>query len=178
MIFKSHTAALLDMLKEDHQKVKDLFEEFERSEDRREKQRLAETIVMELTIHADLEEDLIYPEIRQALDDEEAQDLMDEALEEHHVVHLLVNELKKMKPSDDRFDAKMSVLAESVRHHIKEEEDEMFPKAETAEVEWEDLEARVMKRKEQLTARLSGGSGNRSGGNKKRSGGRKMRRAS
>lgn len=178
MIFKSHTATLLDMLKEDHQKVKDLFEEFERSEDRREKQRLAETIIMELTIHADLEENLIYPEIRQALDDEEAQGLMDEALEEHHVVHLLVNELKKMKPSDDRFDAKMSVLAESVRHHVKEEEGEMFPKAETAELEWEDLEARVMKRKEQLTARLSSGSGHRSGGNKKRSGGRKMRRAS
>lgn len=177
MIFKSNTAALLDMLKEDHQKVKDLFEEFEQSEDKREKQRLAETIIMELTIHADLEEDLIYPEIRQALDEEEDQELMDEAMEEHHVVHVLLNELKKMKAGDDRFNAKMSVLAENVRHHIKEEEGEMFPKAEAAELDWEELESRVMKRKELLTARLTGGSGHRSGGNRKSTGGRKVRRA-
>jgi hemerythrin superfamily protein len=175
MIFKSNTAALLDMLREDHQKVKDLFEDFERAEDRREKQRLAETLVMELTVHADLEEELIYPEIRQALEDEEDQRLMDEAVEEHHVVHVLINELKKMKPGDDRFDAKMSVLAENVRHHIKEEEGEMFLKAQEAEIDWEDLEARVAKRKEQVMARLSGRSGG--AGAKKSSAGRKVRRA-
>jgi len=156
MMFTSNTAPLLEKLKEDHRKVKDLFEEFEESEDKREQQRLADAILTELTIHADLEEGLIYPAIREALDEEE-QDLMDEALEEHHVVHLLINELKKMKASDDRFQAKVSVLGESVKHHIQEEEGKMLPKAEDADIDWEGLETRVMKRKEQLTARLAGG---------------------
>lgn len=177
MMFRSNTATLLNMLKEDHQKVKDLLEEFEETEDRREKQRLADAMLMELTIHADLEEDLIYPAIREALDEED-QELMDEALEEHHVVHLLINELKKMKSSDDRFDAKVAVLGESVKHHIKEEEGEMFPKAEQAEVDWEDLEARVTKRKEQLMLRLAGKGGEaRRTNSKKGQAARKGRRA-
>ncbi len=65
----------------------------------------------------------------------------------------LLGELKKMKPRDDRYDAKFTVLAENVRHHIKEEESEMFPKAEDCEIDWEALYSQVMKRKEQLTAK-------------------------
>ena len=85
------------------------------------------TALMELEVHSKLEEELIYPAIRAEIDDD---DLMDEALEEHHVVHGLLGELKKMKPSDERYDAKFTVLAENVRHHIKEEESDMFPMAE------------------------------------------------
>ena len=103
-------------------------------------------------MHSKLEEELIYPAIRPEIDDD---DLMDEALEEHHVVHGLLVELKKMKPSDDRYDAKFTVLAENVRHHIKEEESEMFPKAEECEIDWEALYSQVVKRKEQLTAKSS-----------------------
>ena len=108
-------------------------------------------------MHAKLEEELIYPAIRAAIGDE---DLMDEALEEHHVVHGLLGELKKMTPSDERYDAKFTVLAENVRHHIKEEESDMFPQAEECEIDWEALSARVTKRKEQLLAKAGAPSKN------------------
>ncbi len=145
-------SSVTDMLREDHKKVKCLFEEFEQADDATTKQRIVETALTELEVHSKLEEELIYPAIRSELDDD---DLMDEALEEHHVVHGLLGELKKMKPSDERYDAKFTVLAENVRHHIKEEESEMFPKAEDCEIDWDALCAQVVKRKEQLIAKTS-----------------------
>lgn len=153
MLTKSKTASassVTNMLREDHKKVKGLFEEFEHAEDAKSKQRIVETAVAELEVHSKLEEDLIYPAIRPEIADD---DLMDEALEEHHVVHGLIGELKKMKPSDERYDAKFTVLAESVRHHIKEEESEMFPKAEDCEIDWDELYTQVLNRKEQLMAK-------------------------
>lgn len=155
MLFKSSSvsSSVLDMLREDHQKVQGLFDEFEEAKDSRAKQRIAGAALTELDIHAALEEELIYPAIRPELDDDK---LMDEAIEEHHVVHILIGELKKMKPNDERFDAKFMVLAESVKHHIKEEESEMFPKAEDCEIDWEALEEKVQKRKEQLKLNAEG----------------------
>jgi hemerythrin superfamily protein len=147
---EASASSVTDMLRKDHKKVKGLFEEFEQAEDATTKQRIVETALMELEVHSKLEEELIYPAIRAEVDDE---DLMDEALEEHHVVHGLLGELKKMKASDERYDAKFTVLAENVRHHIKEEESEMLPKAEDCEIDWESLCSQVMKRKEQLTAK-------------------------
>jgi hemerythrin superfamily protein len=144
--------SVTDMLRKDHKKVKGLFEEFEQAEDATAKQRIVETALMELEVHSKLEEELIYPAIRAEVGDD---DLMDEALEEHHVVHGLLGELKKMKPSDERYDAKFTVLAENVRHHIKEEESEMFPMAEDCEIDWEALCSQVLKRKEQLIAKTS-----------------------
>ena len=144
---KSRASSVTGMLREDHKKVKSLFKEFEQTENAKAKQRIVETALMELEVHAQLEEKLIYPAIRSEID---AEDLMDEALEEHHVVHKLIAELKKMKPGDERYDAKFTVLGELCKHHIKEEEDEMLPKAEESDIDWEDLSARVMKRKEQL----------------------------
>ena len=155
MFTKSQAASassVTDMLREDHKKVKGLFEEFEQADDAKAKHRIVETALMELEVHAKLEEELIYPAIRTEIDDDE---LMDEALEEHHVVHGLIGELKKMKPSDDRYDAKFTVLAENVKHHIKEEESDMFPKAEDCEIDWEALCSQVVKRKEQLIAKTS-----------------------
>ena len=160
MYTKSQVAgvsSVTDMLREDHKKVKGLFEEFGQADDAKTKQRIVETALAELEVHAKLEEELIYPAIRAEIDDE---DLMDEALEEHHVVHGLLGELKKMKPSDDRYDAKFTVLAENVRHHIKEEESDMFPQAEECEIDWEAVSARVTKRKEQLLAKGSAPSKN------------------
>jgi hemerythrin superfamily protein len=149
--FKSGVeSSVTDMLREDHKKVKGLFDEFEQAKDSKTKQRIVETALTELEVHAALEEELIYPAIRPEIDDD---DLMDEALEEHHVVHTLIGELKKMKPSDERYDAKFTVLAENVRHHIKEEESEMLPKAEDLEIDWEELSRDVMKRREQLAAK-------------------------
>lgn len=79
--------------------MKGLFEEFEHADDTKTKHRIVETALMELSVHAKLEEGLIYSAVRSEIDDD---DLMDEALEERHVVHGLIGELKKMKPSDDR----------------------------------------------------------------------------
>jgi hemerythrin superfamily protein len=160
MLTKSQVAgaaSVTDMLRQDHKKVKGLVEEFEQAEDAKAKQRIVETALAALEVHATLEEELIYPAIRLEIDDD---DLMDEALEEHHVVHGLMGELKKMKPSDDRYDAKFTVLAENCKQHIKQEESEMFPKAEDCDINWEELSSQVAKRKEQLMAKTSATSKN------------------
>ena len=96
-----------------------------------------------------MEEKLIYPAIRERIKDNE---VMNEAIEEHHLVHVLIAELKKLESSHDTFKAKFTLLGELVKHHVKEEEGEMFPQAEKAEIDWERLEAEVKRRKEQLMA--------------------------
>jgi hemerythrin superfamily protein len=147
------TVGVIEMLKEDHEKVQGLFEEFESAEGS-EQEDIAATAIMELEVHAELEEKLIYPAIREQLDEDEK---MNEALEEHHLVHILIKELKKLKPKDAVFQAKFKVLGELVKHHIEEEEGEMLPKAQKSEIDWERLETAVMKRKETLVNKLTGG---------------------
>lgn len=139
---------VLTMLKADHKKVNALFAEFKEATSRKQ-QDIARTVIQELEIHAGLEEELIYPAIREGIDDDE---LMNEANEEHQLVHVLIADLKKLKPSDDTFKAKFTVLGELIKHHVKEEEGEMFPQAQKAEIDWEKLHAEVMERKEQLMA--------------------------
>ena len=139
---------VLAMLKADHKKVKALFDEYEDATPRQQ-QHIAETAIQELDIHAELEEELIYPAIREGIDDD---DLMNEANEEHHLVHVLIAELKKLDSSDEIFKAKFTVLGELVKHHVKEEEGEMFPKAQKAKIDWEELKAEVLERKNQLMA--------------------------
>ena len=136
------------MLKADHKKVNALFAEYNEATSRKQ-QDIAQTVIQELEIHAGLEEELIYPAIREGIDDDE---LMNEANEEHHLVHVLIAELKKLKPGDDTFKAKFTILGELVKHHVKEEEGEMFPQAQKAKIDWEELQAEVMERKEQLMA--------------------------
>jgi hypothetical protein len=97
-----------------------------------------------------MEEGLIYPAIRAGIEDDE---VMNEANEEHHLVHVLIAELKELEPSDETFQAKFTVLGELVKHHVKEEEGEMFPQAQKAKIGWEELKAEVMERKEQLMAK-------------------------
>ena len=146
-------SGVIDMLKEDHLKVKDLFEEFESAEGG-ERAEIAATTIMELEIHAELEEKLIYPAIREEIEED---DMMNEAVEEHHLVHVLIKELKKLKPANEIFQAKFKVLGELVKHHIEEEEGEMLPKAEKSDIDWEKLEMTVMKRKEALMAKGKAG---------------------
>lgn len=145
-------SGIIEMLKEDHEKVKGLFEDF-KSAVGAEQADIASTTLMELEVHADLEEKLIYPAIREGIDEDE---MMNEAVEEHHLVHMLTRELKKLKPKDEVFQAKFKVLGELVKHHIEEEEAEMLPKAQESDINWEKLERAVMKRRETMTSKLAG----------------------
>jgi hemerythrin superfamily protein len=142
-----------EMLREDHEKVKDLFEEFENAEEDDDKLRIVRTALTELEIHATLEEEIFYPAVRELIEEED-EDTMDEALEEHHVAKFLMRELKDMKPGDERFDAKFKVLAESVKHHIEEEESEILPKADEMELDQEQLAEEMTERKQELQERL------------------------
>jgi hemerythrin superfamily protein len=139
---------VLTMLKADHKTVKAFFAEYQTATPRKQDD-IAQTVIQELEIHADLEERLIYPAIRAGIDDDE---LMNEANEEHHLVHMLIGELKKLKSSDETFQAKFAVLGELVKHHVKEEEGEMFPRAQKAKIDWDELQTKVMARKEQIMA--------------------------
>jgi len=149
----------VEMLRQDHRKVKDLFEQFEQSEDKQTKKRIAESALTELEMHAALEEELFYPAVREEIDEEEK---IDEAEEEHHVAKLLISELQNMTPSDDRFDAKFKVLAESVKHHIEEEESEVLPEVE-AEIDGARLGEKMAGRKEELEQKMSNGGASRKG---------------
>jgi hemerythrin superfamily protein len=137
---------VITMLKADHKKVKSLFAEYGKAETQRQ-HTIAQTVIDELEVHAELEEDLIYPVIRDGIEED---DLMNEAKEEHHLVHVLIAELKRLTPSDESFKAKFIVLGEVVKHHVKEEEGEIFPKAQRSKIDWKDLYARVVPRKARL----------------------------
>ena len=116
------------LLKEDHQEIRRLFRDFKKAGDGAEKRKaqLAEVIIAALTVHTYIENETMYPEVRRLLPDLE-EDVL-ESYEEHHVADVLVMELVTMRPSDERFDAKMTVLIENVTHHIDEEESDWFPK--------------------------------------------------
>jgi hemerythrin superfamily protein len=145
-----------DMLRADHRKVEELFEAFESAAEG-EKKQIVTKVIRELKIHATIEEEIFYPAMRR--EDAEGE-MVDEALEEHHVVKLLISELEGMTPGDEHYDAKFKVLAENVKHHVQEEESEMFPKAESSEIR--DLSEEMLERKRELEAEFSGeGSGGR-----------------
>jgi hemerythrin-like domain-containing protein len=119
----------IKLLKDDHEKVKGLFEEFEQARNKRSKMRIAREAILELDVHAGIEEEIFYPAFQA---EASPNGMLLEAEEEHHVVHLLIAELKEMAEADERFEAKFMVLAENVRHHIDEEEKELLPKAKQA----------------------------------------------
>lgn len=144
---------VLDMLREDHQEVKRLFEEFQNA-DGRSRQDIAEEALKALETHSKIEEELVYPAIREVIEEQEK---IDEANEEHHVVSLLIKELKKMKASAEGHKAKFMVMSELVKHHIEEEEGELFPQAEEAEIDWEEIGPEVMKIKQRMMKQKGSG---------------------
>ena len=118
----------ITMLKDDHKTVEKLFRQFEKlghDGDPAKKRELVDSMISELAVHAHIEEQVFYPAVRAQVPDEE--DMVLEGLEEHHIVKWTLSELEGMSPSEERFDAKVTVLMESVRHHVEEEEGEMFP---------------------------------------------------
>jgi|SRR5436190_4642574 len=145
---KSATNAIA-MLKEDHRKVKELFDKFEETNGSSSKQKIVAEAIMELKIHATLEEEFFYPALRQQAEDEEG--VMDEADEEHHVAKILIAELEQMAGDEDHWEAKFKVLAENVRHHIKEEEGEIFPLARETDIDFVALAEQMAALKAELT---------------------------
>ena len=142
------------MLKDDHEKVKALFREFEAAGDRahKKKQGIAEKVFAELEVHATIEEEIFYPAAKKKAD-KEGKELVVEGEEEHHVVKMLISELKALDPQDEHYDAKFKVLTENVEHHIGEEEKEMLPDAEKLlRDRMEQLGERMQQRKEELMA--------------------------
>ena len=122
------TADAIVLLKDDHKQIKRLFREFEQAGSRATKTKgtIVERIIEALTVHTYLENEVMYPEVRRLLP--EVEDDVLESYEEHHVADVLCVELSMMSPADERFDAKTTVLIESVEHHIEEEEQDWFPK--------------------------------------------------
>jgi hemerythrin superfamily protein len=136
------------MLKDDHQKVKELFDKFEESKNSASQAKIATDAIQELKVHATVEEELFYPAVRQQIDDEDG--IMPEADEEHHVAKVLVAELENMTGDEEHWEAKFMVLAESVRHHIKEEEGQMFPKARKTDIDFVALGTQMSELKKRL----------------------------
>ncbi|MBS1955801.1 MAG: hemerythrin domain-containing protein [Cyanobacteria bacterium SZAS-4] len=138
------------VLHRDHVKVDELFFQFAKAEDDSEKKSLVDQIILELTLHAKAEEEVVYPEIRDG--EEEVESMMDEADTEHHVVKFLLAELGGMKPSDDHFDSKVTVLCELVKHHVEEEEKEMFEKLKDLD-NLAEMAEKFLERKSSLAAK-------------------------
>ncbi len=145
----------IEMLKADHDKVKDMFKQFDELMDqdgsKKEKTALAQRICDALKIHSQIEEEIFYPAVRLAIDDD---DLVDEAEAEHASIKELVEQIEAMHAGDDRYDAKVIVLGEQVEHHVVEEEDEMFPMVKSAKVDTAGLGAQMHQRKQALMAEL------------------------
>jgi hemerythrin superfamily protein len=122
----------ITLLKQDHKTVEALFKKFEKTGKKAHatQRDVAEKIVSELSVHAAIEEMVFYPAIREAVPD--AEDHVLESLEEHHIVKWVASELDGMAPDHERFRAKMTVLIENVRHHVEEEEKELFPQVREA----------------------------------------------
>ena len=143
------------LLTADHKAVKALFEQFEKlmeQEDADErKAALVEKICNELTLHAQVEEEIFYPAVREAINDDA---LMDEADVEHASARDLIAQLEGMAPGDDQYAAKVVVLGEYVNHHVEEEEGEMFVKARKSDVDTARLGVELAARKDELKSEL------------------------
>jgi hemerythrin superfamily protein len=137
------------MLREDHKRVDTLFKRFHRIKDEAQhthKQALVDEICVELAIHTTLEEELLYPAARDALG-EKGHELLDEAEVEHATAKDLIAQLEAASPGEELYDAKVAVLGEYVRHHVKEEHAEMFPRCRKSGIDLESLGAQMRQHK-------------------------------
>ena len=145
----------LALLTEDHKTVQKLFKDYEKltqnDGEEEEKAALAQQICTELTVHAQIEEEIFYPAVRDAIEETE---LLNEAEVEHAGAKDLIAQIGAMAPGEELYDAKVTVLGEYVNHHIKEEQDEMFPKVRKAKLDTAALGAELLERKQELQAEL------------------------
>jgi len=144
---ETKTQDALALLKEDHRKVEKLFKDFESAKGEGRKEKLARQISLELTIHTTIEEEIFYPACKGKIDE----DLLKEAYVEHDAAKLLMAEIEAGNgQSDDFFDAKVQVLGEQIDHHVKEEEDELFPEVRKADIDTKALGEQLAERKREL----------------------------
>ena len=161
-----NTAKSMDaigMLMADHKKVQKAFKDFEKLKEgssKRGRAAIVQQTCFDLTIHTKLEEEIFYPAARKAIKDS---DLMDEATVEHAGAKELIAQLESMQPGDDLYDAKFTVLGENVNHHIREEQNEMFPKVRKTKLDLDALGEQMAQRKAELEAQISSGDGSDSG---------------
>jgi hemerythrin superfamily protein len=137
------------LLTDDHRKVEDLFEQYEKASGDGRKEKIARQICTELKIHSMIEEEIFYPALRGKIDDDD----LDEAYVEHDGAKLLINEIEAGGPDDDFYDAKVKVLQEQIEHHVEEEEKSrgnIFQQARATDVDLEALGEQMAARKEEL----------------------------
>lgn len=137
------------LLKADHAAVSDLFEDYEKTRSGAKKKALAAEICTALSVHAQIEEEIFYPAVKAALKDKI---LVPEATVEHASVKDLIAQIEGVEPDGEVYDAKVKVLSEYVKHHVKEEQNEMFPKAKATSLDLVELGARMAARKADLLA--------------------------
>ena len=146
---RTKTPDAVALLRADHKEVSELFEQFEKSRSSAKKQQLVAQICTALTVHAQIEEEIFYPEVQAALKDKE---LVPEARVEHQSIKDLIAAVQGVEPDGEDYDAKVKVMSEWVKHHVKEEQNEMFPKAKKAGLDLAELGERLQQRKNELMA--------------------------
>jgi hemerythrin superfamily protein len=142
----------VSLLEQDHREVEDFLAKFKKADAGADKAEWARKICIALTVHAEIEESVFYPAVRDEIDED---DMMDEALVEHASLKVLIGEIEGMSPRDKLFEAKVIVLGEYVSHHVKEEEGEMFPKVRQSGLDLEDLAEEMVDRKIKALKKLS-----------------------
>jgi hypothetical protein len=145
------------LLKEDHRKVEKLFETFEKARDTRRKQALVKEICKELSIHTIIEEEIFYPSCKGKIEED---DILEESYVEHDGAKVLIAELLDSEPDAEFYDAKVSVLSEMIKHHVKEEEkrgEGLFAQAKKADLDLAALGERLMERKQALNEQFADG---------------------
>jgi len=145
----SKTQEATALLRADHKLVGGLFAEYEKTTSTAKKKQLVAKICTELSVHAQVEEEIFYPAVKQALNDDE---LVPEATVEHATLRALIAQVEGIEPDGEMFDAKIKVLSEYVKHHVKEEQEEMFPKARATDLDMSELGAQLAERKAELFA--------------------------
>jgi hemerythrin superfamily protein len=142
----------IGMLRADHTAVSQMFADYEKTRSIPKKKALVAQICTALTVHAQIEEEIFYPEVKAALKDKL---LVPEATVEHTSVKDLIAQLEGVEPDGEMYDAKVKVLSEYVKHHVKEEQNEMFPKAKATSLDMVDLGSRMTARKDELMAQVA-----------------------
>jgi hemerythrin superfamily protein len=143
----------ITLLKEDHRAAEKLFGQFEKAKDENRKKAIADQVCMELRVHMQIEEEIFYPASRDVLKDD---DIVDESVVEHAAAKDLMGEIEGMDPTDELYDAKVTVLQEQIEHHVEEEETELFPKVRKTDMDVKAIGARLKARKEELMGQMDG----------------------